>query len=305
MRQAILLFLLAGSLAIAQKTEININQNVKGSLMVPVDADGSVPLVIMISGSGPNDRDGDSKMTRHQSLLQLAQKLDSAGIATYRYDKRSFTMVKEGRFDNDISFDDFVADASAAVNYFSDDPRFNQIIILGHSQGSLVGLLAIDERVDKFISVAGAGDTIDKVISSQINKQMPGLGDEAQKTFQQMREQDEPVTEFNPYLNSIFNVDMQPFMESWMAYDPAAEIGKVEIPVLILNGNRDVQVDEEQAQILKAAQPDATYEVITGMNHVLKSVPEDTMLANKSYSDPNFKIHPKLVSLITTFVKKG
>jgi len=306
MRNLIIGFLSLGIsfLSTAQTSEVNINESIQGTLMIPV-SENPIPLVILLTGSGPNDRDGNSMMTKNDSHLQLAKALDSAGIATYRYDKRSLTMVRKNNPKaGEIMFDDFVTDARAVIDHFADDSRFSKIIIAGHSQGSLVGMLALDNRVDKFISIAGAGEAIDKVIVSQLKKQMPGLDVVAENTFQKMRSQEEPVQDVNPYLQGIAGTEIQPFMESWMFYEPSEEIAKLRIPTLIINGTLDVQTDTTQAELLHAAAPNADLSLITGMNHVLKQVPEDEMMAQKSYTDPSFKIHPELIQVMVNFIKK-
>lgn len=283
--------------------ELNINEHVQGTLWLP-ENQKQPPLVILLTGSGPNDRDGNSPMTKNDSHKQLAKVLLENGIATYRYDKRVVTQIKKKKVDPDTSFDDFVTDAASVVAYFENDNRFSKIILTGHSQGSLVAMLAVNENVDGFISLAGSGEEIDKVIVAQVAKQAPGLDKIAAATFQKMRDSVEIITDVSPYLMSLQAPEMQPFMESWMAYDPAKEISKLQLPILIINGDRDEQVSVDQAQILKNASPDAQLTIIKGMNHVLKQVPEDDLVAAKSYSDPNFPIHPELVTSMLGFINK-
>ncbi|MBF4985921.1 alpha/beta hydrolase, partial [Nonlabens mediterrranea] len=97
---------------------------------------------------------------------------------------------------------------------------------------------------------------------------------------------------------------MQPFMESWMAYDPAIEIAKLNTPILIINGDRDFQVSIEQAKMLHAAAPSSQLEIIEGLNHVLKKVGSDDIEAAKSYTDVNFPIHPILIEKMVAFIKE-
>ncbi|BAO55499.1 alpha/beta hydrolase family protein [Nonlabens marinus] len=283
--------------------ELNINKNINGTLLLP-ETDAPIPLVILFTGSGPNDRNGNSMMTRNDSHKQLAVALDSAGIATYRFDKRTFTMLKEQRMKDDVMFDDFVIDAKAIVAHFSQDRRFSSIYLAGHSQGSLVALLALDENVDGFISIAGAADEIDSIVIQQIAAQAPGLDKEATKVFKQMRAQDSLVTKVNPFLVSIVGPEIQPFMESWMVYNPKELIKDVKIPVLILNGTRDRQVGTDQAEKLHAALPTSKLVIIEGMDHLFKKVGTDDIEAAKSYTNPNFPLHPELVTSIIAFVKQ-
>lgn len=283
-------------------TELNINENIQGTLWIPEGAEKPA-LLIMLTGSGPNDRDGNSVMTKNDSHKQLALALKEKGIATYRYDKRVVTQIKKKKVDPNTTFDDFVTDAKDVVTHFEGDSRFSKIYIAGHSQGSLVGMLAVNENVDGFISLAGAGEPIDNVIVSQIAAQSPGLDTMAKATFDKMRSQEEIVEDVNPYLMQLQGPQIQSFMKSWMKYDPAVEIGKLKTPILIINGDRDFQVSVDQANILHAAAPSSQLVIIEGLNHVLKKVGEDDIEAAKSYTDVNFPIHPVLVEKMVAFMK--
>ncbi|AZQ43670.1 alpha/beta hydrolase [Nonlabens ponticola] len=283
-------------------TDVTINEDVKGTLLMP-ENQANKTLVILLTGSGPNDRDGNSMMTKNDSHKQLAQALQKEGIATYRYDKRTATRLKERRSVDDIKFQDFVTDASSVINHFVDDKRFDKIYMAGHSQGSLVAMLALNDEVDGFISIAGPGETIDKSIIQQVGAQSPGLDKQVETVFNKMKAQDSLVTDYPAYLNSIFNPSLQPFMKEWMSHDPALVISKLELPVLIVNGDQDTQIDIKQAKLLHTAAPQADYYIIKDMNHVLKKVGSDPLENAKSYSDPNFPLHEELVQRIVDFVK--
>jgi hypothetical protein len=119
-----------------------------------------------------------------------------------------------------------------------------------------------------------------------------------------MRSQDSIVTKVPLALNSIVGTEIQPFMESWMAYNPKELIKEVTIPVLIINGTRDRQVGTDQAEKLHAALPASQLVIIEGMDHLFKKVSKDDIEAAKSYTDPSFKLHPELVASIVSFVKQ-
>ncbi len=286
----------------ATKTTVDINEYINGTLQIP-SIDQPVPLVILLTGSGPNDRDGNSMMTRNDSHKQLANALQDNNIATYRYDKRSYTLVKERKQTDDISFEDFIKDARTVVTHFENDPRFNKIFIAGHSQGSLVGLLAINENIDGFISLAGAADPIDAVVIEQLAAQSPGLDKMAAQVFEKMKTQDSLVTDVNPFLLSIVGPKVQPFMKSWMSYKPTDVIAKLKIPTLIINGTRDRQVSIQQAEKLHAALPQSQLIIIDGMDHLFKKVSKDDVEAAKSYIDPSFPLHEQLVTTMVQFIK--
>lgn len=281
--------------------DIKVNSLVYGTLFQPKA--GSNSLVIIIAGSGPTDRDGNQQMMQNNSLKMLGQDLAKEGIATFRYDKRIFTLLKQQALQEDkLRFDDFVEDAVSTINYFKTKNKYDAIYVLGHSQGALVGLLATQQtEVTGYISLAGAGQGIDQTIVNQIGLQMPGLKDDAAKALATLKEKGS-VKDFSPALTSILRKSVQPFMASWMQYDPAVEIQKLTIPVLIINGTRDLQVDMNEAEALKGAAPNAQLSVIENMNHVLKEVSDDQMENAKSYNEPSRPLAPMLVETIQNFI---
>src|SRR6185437_4055242 len=131
-----------------------------GTLTLPRGTTGPVPVVVIIAGSGPTDRNGNSLMgIRPNSYAQLAWRLAERGIASLRYDKRGLPGTK-GTFDmTTMTLDDFAADARAAAESLAHDVRFSRVILLGHSEGSSLALLAAraGPPVAAVISVSGLG----------------------------------------------------------------------------------------------------------------------------------------------------
>ncbi|WP_299767217.1 alpha/beta fold hydrolase [uncultured Dokdonia sp.] len=305
---SILLTFLIFQITHAQNTpierDVKVNQYVYGTLLQPKE--GADNLIIIIPGSGPTDRNGNQQLTRNNSLRILAEKLAASGIATFRYDKRVLTLLKKGALQEEkLRFDDFVEDAVATVNYFSSRNRYTNIYIIGHSQGSLVGMIAAQQsKISGYISLAGPGQTIDQTILSQIALQMPDLKDKAQEAFTQLKENGK-VKKYSPALSSIFRPETQPFMASWMKYDPKVEIQKLQIPVLIVNGTNDIQVDTNEAKSLAKAKSDASLILIENMNHVLRIIEGTDALENtKSYNEPRRPISEELINVIKDFITK-
>lgn len=282
--------------------EVIINKNVKGTLLVPNDKNLST-LLIFVPDQGVVDRNGNDMRSRHFAYKQLADSLLKRGIASYRYDKRIFTQIKNRQVDNNTLFEDFVKDLTAAISVFSEDSRFSNIILLGHGQGSLTAMLACDTNISKFISIAGSGDSIDDVIVEQIALQQPGLDKVARATFDQVKSQDAIVQDIERDLYAIINPQVQPFMKSWMKYKPTDVARQIHIPTLVVHGMSDRQIDVKQAELLKQAFPEASLVLIENMNHILKEVATDEVLASKSYIDPNFKIHPQLITDLVRFIE--
>ncbi|MGP4081165.1 alpha/beta hydrolase [Pseudalkalibacillus sp. R45] len=276
-----------------------------GSLLTPETEDPS-PIALIIPGSGPTDRNGNSQAGRNDSLKLLAEGLAENGIASLRYDKRGAGKNQEAIIkEEDIRFDRFVKDAVKWIELLEQDERFTDIIIIGHSQGSLVGMMAAeDSEADAFISIAGAGRTIDEVLSEQLETLPDELNDESESILEELRRGNR-VEEVDPQLMSIFKPSVQPFLMSWMNYDPTEEIRQMSIPTLVINGKNDVQVSVADAENLAAARPDAELLLIDKMNHVLKEAPEDREGNLATYSDPTLPLADGLTEEITNFLKEN
>lgn len=306
MKFLVFLFISLSSICFAQTTDkkgrdISVSPFIDGTLLVP-ESQENPPLVIIIAGSGPTNRDGNQQMMGNNSLKFLAEGLFDEGIASFRYDKRILKQMKEKTLNEEsIRFDDFIKDARDVFTFFKKANAFSKIYIIGHSQGSLVGMIAAHENADGFISLAGVGKEIDKVIIDQLAKQNPALEENAKAAFEAMRREG-IATEYNPLLGSIFRPQIQPFLISWMRYNPQIEIAKLTIPVMIINGDKDIQVNVSEAELLHTAKPDATYLIIPTMNHILKSIEGNDLENSKSYNDSLLPIMPALIEAISQFV---
>lgn len=304
----ILFFLLLFGICSAQDViiiseEKNITPLIDGTLIIPETSD-KLPLVIIIQGSGPIDRNGNQFMQKNNSLRFLAEGLYTNGIASFRYDKRIVKLLSRGTLiEKDIKFGDYIADAISIIDYFKEDERFSKIIIIGHSQGSLVGMIAAQGRADEFISLAGAGQEIDYVILDQLAIQIPGLKDNARQAFDDLRVNGVTIN-YSPGLASIFRPAIQQFLLEWMQYNPQVEIVKLDMPVLIINGDRDIQVEVSEAEKLKAAKPDAQYVIIPFMNHIFKKIKGDDLVNSKSYNEYNRPVMPELIEIISGFIQQ-
>lgn len=281
--------------------EIDINEFIKGTLVTPVSEE-KMPLVILLPGSGPTDRNGNQSFMKNDALKKLAVELAENGIASYRYDKRILQAQRLRISEKDMRFDNFVTDAISVLDHFKDQEKFNKTVVLGHSQGSLVGMIAAKDRADGFISIAGVAQPIDSIITQQIANQMPGLKTNVQQAFSELRTNGS-TSGYNPVLESIFRPSVQPFMLSWMKFDPREEIAKLQIPVLLINGSNDLQVGETEAQQLKEAHPDAGLVILENMNHILRKIEGDDLENSKSYNEAQLPLHPELVPKLVEFIE--
>ncbi|WP_290696631.1 alpha/beta hydrolase [Lacinutrix sp.] len=281
--------------------EVAINKLIDGTLLIPNTVE-KPNLVIIIAGSGPTDRDGNQNFLKGNSLKKLAEGLSAKNIATFRYDKRIVKQIRNGNVDKNIMFNDFVEDAKSVVIYFKDSKKYNKIYIAGHSQGSLVGMLAAKDNADGFISLAGAGQSIGNVLIEQVEKTAPMFLEDTKRVVK-ILEEGKTTSNFPPALASIFNLEVQPFMANWMSYYPQAEIEKLEMPILIVNGTKDLQVSEAEADLLKAVVPKAELKIIDKMNHVLVAIDGGNLENSKSYNETARALAPELIDTIIKFIK--
>lgn len=276
-----------------------------GTLLIPAGAKSPMPVALIIAGSGPTDRDGNSPLLpgKNNSLAMMADALGQHGIATLRYDKRGIgasasAMGKE----SDLRFTTYVDDAADWLEWLRADPRFSRRIVIGHSEGSLIGVLAAQRSpVSHVVSIAGAGRPIAEVLDEQLSRMLtPELLADTRRIMAELKA-GRAVDSVPPQLVAIFRPSVQPYMISWLPIDPAQEVGRLTVPVLVVQGTTDIQVNKADADRLANGHANVTLEMIEGMNHVLKEVRESSQ-QTASYSDPALPLHPRLVESIAKFV---
>lgn len=292
----------------SQEAELAIaGGTLKGTLFTPNDVNRPT-VVLIIAGSGPTDRDGNSPLLagKNNSLLQLADSLAARGIASLRYDKRGVAKSQiKGFKEEQMLFTDGVSDAQGWVQWLR-EKGFRKIYIAGHSEGSLIGLIAAQsEKIKGFISIAGVGRPIDLVLREQL---AAGAGPDSLKLlanrYLDTLMSGQRIAKPNPLLFSLFRPSVQPYMISWLRYDPQQLIRSLSLPVLIMQGTNDIQVKETDAELLARANPDAKLVIIENMNHVLKEVKSSAKADNMaSYSNPGLPVMTQLVNAIDQFVK--
>jgi pimeloyl-ACP methyl ester carboxylesterase len=316
MRTAIAIAFLTSS-ALAQQSSapppsINaapVDTSIHSTLLLPKDTTRPMPAVLLISGSGPTDRDGNSAMLpgKNNSLRMLAEGLAMNGIASLRYDKRGVgesakAMVAEA----DLRFETYIDDAAAFCEQLRADKRFSAVVIAGHSEGSLIGMVAARKcSASAFISIAGAGRPAADILRTQLaGKLPPALATQSEailKDLEAGKTTEKPPVE----VFAIYRPSVQLYMISWFRYDPAKLIATLSVPVMIIQGTTDIQVSVDDAKRLAAANPRAKLLIVEGMNHVLKSVSSDKTKQAASYGDPNLMLAPDLLMNIVDFVRKA
>ncbi|MEA2338577.1 MAG: uncharacterized protein QOE82_2584 [Thermoanaerobaculia bacterium] len=309
MRSVLILALIASS-AVAQEpvAAAPVDKTLQSTLLLPKDTSKTMPLVLMISGSGPTDRNGNSPMLpgKNNSLRMLADGLASNGIASLRYDKRGVgesagAMVAEA----DLRFETYVDDAVAWCEQLRKDKRFSAVIIAGHSEGSLIGMIAAKRcNAEGFISISGAGRAAADILREQLaGKLPPELATQSDAIMKNL-EAGKTTEKTPPELAALYRPSVQPYLISWFRYDPAKSIAVLTVPVLIVQGTTDIQVTVDDAKRLAAANPKAKLLLIEGMNHVLKEVPSDRDKQIASYSNPDLRLAPEFLTGVVDFVRK-
>lgn len=277
-----------------------------GTLALP-GAGGKPPVVLVIAGSGPTDRDGNSAMLpgHNDSLKMLATALAEAGFASVRYDKRGIkASLAAMPSESALRFDTYVDDAAAWIAKLKADPRFGPVTVLGHSEGALVGMLAVRQGgAAAYVSVAGIADGIGSILRHQLAGKLPPELAAANERILASLEAGRTVDEVPAQLMVFYRPSVQPYLVSQLRIQPVAEMAKLRIPVLIVQGTTDIQVGVDQAEALELAKPDARLSIIPGMNHVLKIVPADSQRQLASYGDPALPLAPQLAPAIVGFLR--
>ncbi|MCY7281312.1 MAG: alpha/beta hydrolase [Sphingomonas bacterium] len=277
-----------------------------------IDASRTASVIVIIPGSGPTDRDGNSPLgVAASSYRLLAEGLAKRGISTVRIDKRgmfgSKAAVANG---NDVTIAAYAADARAWVKAARTATGAKCVWLLGHSEGSLVALVAGQDRTDLcgVISVSGMGRKSGDVIREQLRANpanAPILAPALAALDSLDKGQRVDSKTLPAPLQQLFADSVQPYLMNLMAQDPARFAASLKLPLLIVQGDRDLQVKVVDAKALAAAQPKAKLVLLPAVNHVLKIVASDSPAANfATYGDPSLPIAPGVVDAIASFVKK-
>jgi hypothetical protein len=277
---------------------------IRGTLTMPKDVSGKIPVVLIIAGSGPTDRNGNSsKLDLESNAYEyLAWGLAKNGIASVRYDKRMVGESQTGNKEADLRFDDYVDDAVNLIQMLNDDQRFSKVIVLGHSEGSLVGMLASrGESVKAYISIAGAGQSADKLVTEQLKSKSQLVQDNFKILLDTLKK-GKTLDNVDPSLWFIARPTIQRYLMSWFRYDPARVLKTLKMPILIIQGTTDLQVTVADADRLKKAKSDATEIIIPGMNHILKDAPADRDQNLATYTKPDLPLKAELVPDIVKFI---
>ena len=275
--------------------------------------DESSPVVLIVPGSGPTDRDGNSPIgVRANTYKYLAADLAKRGIRSIRIDKRGmFGSESAIPNANDVALADYADDLHAWIEVVGSRTGASCIWLLGHSEGGLVSLLAAQDvpvggSICGLILAASPGRPFADILRQQLrdNPANASLLDDAMKAIDELasgRRVD--VGGLHAALKHLFAPAVQGFMMNLMSHDPAVLVSKTSVPLLILQGGRDLQVTRRDARRLRDARPDAHLVELPLANHVLKAVDSTDRSANlATYSDPALPLAPGVIDAIIDFI---
>ncbi|BAP43689.1 alpha/beta fold hydrolase [Pseudomonas sp. LJDD11] len=271
-------------------------------------ADPQAPVVLIVPGAGPTDRDGNNPLgIRAATYRLLAQGLAGQGISSLRIDKRGLFGSRAAIANpNQVTVQDYASDVRLWMSYLAQRERYRCVWLLGHSEGGLVAMLAAQNNPDLcgVILLAAPGRPMGQVLRSQLarnpveRKQL----DAALAVIDSL-ERGVPVAEVPGVLQPLLRPEVQSFLISGFALDPAQLLSRVNKPVLILQGNSDLQVGINDAEALHAARPGSVLRILAGVNHVFKAVPQGDHEANvAAYGDPDLPLASGVIEPIVQVI---
>jgi len=280
-----------------------------GTLLTPP---GASAVAVILPGSGPTDRDGNSPMGVAAGTYRLlAEGLADQGIATLRIDKRGIAASAAAGFDETrLRFTDLADDARAWAAEAASRSGKPCAWLIGHSEGALVALKAVEggpnadnDKICGLILLSGAGRPAGASIRDQLEAGLPEpMKAQAFAALTEL-EAGRTVADTPPALSALFRPSVQPYLISWFALDPAALLAAYDGPVFIGQGTTDLQITVADAQALAAADPRATLKLWDGVNHLLKTAPADRAANLATYADPALPLAPGVAEDVGAFIR--
>jgi alpha-beta hydrolase superfamily lysophospholipase len=245
------------------------------------------------------------------SYRLLAEDLAKQGVATLRIDKRGMFGSKAAIADgNAVTIDAYADDVRNWAKAIQTKTKRKCVWVLGHSEGGLVALKAaqLPNNICGVIAVSAPGRPLQVVLREQLaaNPANASLLPDANRALDELSAgRNIDVSAMHPALKGLFAPGLQGFLINVFAQDPAKLAANVTVPMLILQGDKDLQVRMQDAVGLAFAQPKAKLIMVAGMTHALKHVDGDDAAANyATYADPAKPVEPVLVDTIVQFVKR-
>lgn len=282
----------------------------KATMLAP-ETGAKAPAVVILPGSGPTDRNGDNPLgVKGATYRLLAEALAARGVTTLRMDKRGmFASAGAAADANAVTVADLAIDAEAWAAKLKAESGAKCVWLLGHSEGGLVALLAgrYGKDLCGLILVSTGGRNYGDVLVAQIEanpRNPPEIRQATARAVAALKAGDrvDPATLPAPLGQQLFHPAIQGFLIEMFRHDPARLLAAYGKPVLILQGETDLQITPEDARILAAAQPKAKLALLPGVNHVLKAAPADRAANLAIYADPSLPLAPGVAETIVAFV---
>ncbi|MFI4936533.1 MAG: alpha/beta hydrolase [Caulobacterales bacterium] len=281
----------------------------KGTMLAPPGAT-TASVVLIIPGSGPTDRDGDSPLgVKASSYRLLAEALAGLGVTSVRIDKRgSFASAGAALDPQRMTMADYAADTHAWVADMRRRTGARCVWLLGHSEGGLVALITAQTANDicGLVLVSAAGRRLSDVMREQFkaNPANAPILDQALGAIDKLEAgQSVDVTGMHPAVAQVFRPAVQNYLIDEYRYDPPELVKTYRGPVLVLQGTTDLQVSLADAERLASARPGVKLVELAGVNHMLKLAPADRTANLATYADPSLPLAPGVADAIAAFVK--
>lgn len=312
---AVLLLLAAVGAAEAQSSrEVTIEREsghrLAATLLAPATESVAEPVLI-IAGSGPTNRDGNSPLGVAASTYRLlAEGLAAHGVTTLRADKRGVGASRAALArEDDATLALAAEDALAWARYLQERVGSRCVWLLGHSEGALVAQVAAADgrNLCGLVLVSALGRPAAEVLREQLRANpanAPVLADALRAIAELEAGRRADVSGMHPALLALFRPSVQPHLISLFAVDPAQLLRAYRGPVLVLQGTTDLQVGVKDAERLAAARPGVDLALLPGVNHVLKDAPPDRAANVATYSDPALPLADGVVERIVSFVRE-
>jgi len=312
MRKVAIVFLtlLISSLVMAQKSGLRTDTvsiqlsdlSLHAVLTEPTNIDNP-PMAVIVAGSGPTDINGNQPQMQNNSLKYLSEALVDRQIATLRFDKRGVGKSTYTEFhESDLTIDRYAKDLKLIIDYLQKN-EYSDIYVIGHSEGSLIGLIALQNMdVSGFISVGGAGNSADVILKKQLKPKLPKNYFESVVQIIDSLKNGHLIENVPPQMGALFRSSVQPYLISWFKYNPVSLIKNLETPALVVQGSKDIQIDRNEGQLLAGGREQVDYVEIENMNHIFKTI-EGGMQENiESYTDPSLEVNERFIEAIVNFI---
>ena len=294
----------AGPLAIAE-TELEAG----GLSGLFLDAGPGAPVVLIVPGSGPTDRDGNNPLGMNANTYKhLAEQLAAQGVSTVRVDKRGMFASAGAGDPNSVTVESYAADYRLWVRVTRTATGAPCVFLLGHSEGALmVSAAAIGQSdVCGLLLVSGAGRAFGDVLQAQLeaNPANAPLLEQALAAIRDL-EAGQPADRkhFHPAIAWLFDPSLAGFLISVMTADPVELARAAALPTLVIQGTTDLQTTTADARALAEA-TGGKLAIIEGVNHVLKEAPSDPALNLASYAKPDLPVAQPVIDAIVDFVRE-